>query len=332
MIITSNFIFDESGAEVMLDGKLTDVRALAGPFATVRYCRNILLPFAHVKKKEKRKKKERKGENYTMLFLFLASLICLDASRVFKLHSFKSSHPSSQCSDGSPTGMYINQSSSGSASWIIFLEGGGWCYDEVTCKGRPSSLISSKGWPSVATYQGLLAPTSPELVDANAVFLRYCTNDAWVGSVESPFSDWKFSMLGRVYIDAVLQELVHSYGLGSTAGTKVMFSGCSAGARGAMFNSFFASQRLKTLISPPSNLLAFGSFFDSAWWMDVDPLSSNAVPFRTQVQDVYALTNAGAPGYLNPACMAAFPGADGWKCMMGEYAENYTQESVSVCV
>jgi hypothetical protein len=177
-----------------------------------------------------------------------------------------------------------------------------------------------------------MAPTDPRLSSANFVFLRYCTNDAWVGSATAPLPGMAFSMLGRVYIDAVLQELVSARGLGAAPGTRVLFSGCSAGARGAMFNSHFVAGRLRQLLPAPANLAAFGSLFDSAYWVDIDPYSPKATPFRTQVQNVYAMTGAGAAGYLNPACTAAFPAAEGWKCMFGEYSSNYTQEDYMIHV
>ena len=36
------------------------------------------------------------------------------------------------------------------------------------------------------------------------------------------------------------------------------------------------------------------------------------------LQDVYTMTNAS--GSIDPACAAVYNGADGWKCLMGEYA------------
>ena len=196
------------------------------------------------------------------------------------------------------------------------------CFDAASCRARPPSLTSSKAWPATAAYSGLLDATEPRLGAANAVFLRYCTNDAWAGSAPAPLPG--FSMLGRPYVSAVLAQLAAAHGLGSAPGTRLLFTGCSAGARGALFNTHHVQALLPSLF-PPARLAAFGALYDSAWWMDVAPLSPTAVPFAQQVRDVYALVGAGAPGYLNPACTAAFPASEGWKCMMGEFATNYTQ-------
>ncbi len=194
------------------------------------------------------------------------------------------------------------------------------CFDAASCKARPPSLTSSKDWPATASYSGLMDPTEPRLASANAVYLRYCTNDGWAGSAAAPLPG--FSMLGRPYVSAVLAQLAAAHGMGASAGTRLLLTGCSAGARGALFNTAHVQALLPSLL-PPAHLAAFGALYDSAWWMDVAPLSPAAVPFGQQVRDVYALIGAGAPGYLNPACTAAFPG-EGWKCMMGEFATNYT--------
>ena len=144
-----------------------------------------------------------------------------------------------------------------------------------------------------------MAPTDARLAEANFVYLKYCTSDAWVGSAPAALPN--FPMLGRVYVAAVFTELAAAHGMGKAAGTKVLFTGCSAGARGALFNTDFVAGLLPTLM-PAANLATYAALYDSAWWMDLAPLSPSAVPFRKQVQDVYALVGADAPGYLNPAC------------------------------
>ena len=61
------------------------------------------------------------------------------------------------CNDGSPGGYYLQENPE-SNLWIFFQQGGGWCYDEKTCRNRitlPLSLglhpdlISSKNWPPI---------------------------------------------------------------------------------------------------------------------------------------------------------------------------------------
>ena len=216
------------------------------------------------------------------------------------------------CNDGSPIGYYFSPAPSGSNNtWIVYLEGGGWCYDAASCAARPSSLTSSKAWEPTASYNGLLSPLEPRLADSNRVFLRYCSSDGWLGSSAAPVFPG-FRMMGRSYVGAVLADLAKSRGLGAAAATTLLLTGCSAGARGALFNAEFFFQRAAALL--PNTALQPAVLMDSHFWMDMVPLSPKATPFRTQVQDVFALVGAGAPGYLNAACTAAFPGEE-WKCV-----------------
>jgi hypothetical protein len=55
------------------------------------------------------------------------------------------------CLDGSPYGFYFAPSTKGSSMWTVSIEGGGWCYDEVSCLARANtSLGSSHFWPPTA--------------------------------------------------------------------------------------------------------------------------------------------------------------------------------------
>jgi len=219
-------------------------------------------------------------------------------------------------------GYYFYPSPSNSSTWIVYLEGGGWCYDAASCAARSPSLTSSKGWQPAADFDGLLSPTEPRLAAANRVFLRYCSSDGWLGSAAAPVLPG-FKMMGRAYLDAVLADLAATKGLGAAPATELLLTGCSAGARGALFNAEFFFRRAAALL--PATRLQPAVLLDSHFWMDAAPLSPKAVPFRAQVQAVFALVGAGAPGYLNAACTAAFP-AEPWKCLFGEFATNYTQQ------
>ena len=130
--------------------------------------------------------------------------------------------------------------------------------------------------------------------------------------------------MGRAYLDAVLGHLVAARGLGAAPATTLLLTGCSAGARGALFNAEFFFARAAALL-PPAAALQPAVLLDSHFWMDIEPLLPKITSFRAQVEAVFALVGAGAPGYLNKACVAAFPG-EAWRCMFGEFATNYTSQ------
>jgi hypothetical protein len=65
--------------------------------------------------------------------------------------------------------------------------------------------------------------------------LGYCSSDAWVGDVGPESNSWGWSFRGQRIISATLAVLAKSYGLGASGDDRLLLSGCSAGARGAMF-------------------------------------------------------------------------------------------------
>lgn len=59
------------------------------------------------------------------------------------------SNRSITCNDGSQAGFYLRKSQ-GSKRWIIFLEGGWYCYDHRSCRNRwlrLRHLMTSTQWP-----------------------------------------------------------------------------------------------------------------------------------------------------------------------------------------
>ena len=55
------------------------------------------------------------------------------------------------CLDGSPYGVYFRKSPTMSSKYTMFIQGGGWCYDEHDCLSRSKTDIgSSTKWPSTS--------------------------------------------------------------------------------------------------------------------------------------------------------------------------------------
>lgn len=228
-----------------------------------------------------------------------------------------SKFPKAICNDGTPSGYYFAPSSTGSNLWIIHQQGGGWCYDANSCKGRSGDLISSKGWSSTHAAGGLLASTVPELANANKIYVPYCTSDAYIGSIDAADVPFGFNFYGREVVRAVFLDLAATHGMGSASGTQIMYSGCSAGARGVLFNTAFVQQQVLPLIGGP-RITAFGVLLDSAFWIDMQPLSPSVTPFMTQAANVLTMVNA--TGNIDPVCRGTYSGADGWKCIYGQFA------------
>ena len=73
-----------------------------------------------------------------------------------------------------------------------------------------------------------------------------------MGDVGPSEATWSYSFRGRRIIAAALSQLVTQHGLGSnfpgsTTTPRLVFGGCSAGARGAMVNLDFIEAELRAL-------------------------------------------------------------------------------------
>jgi len=125
--------------------------------------------------------------------------------------------------------------------WLIYLEGGLWCYDEPSCRVRSQQtpfFVSSAHWPVVQSLGGIFDddPRRNPLARAHKVYVGYCSSDAWSGNIGAADVSFGFNFRGQRNIAATIATLQAQAGLGASGNTRVLFGGCSAGARGAMFN------------------------------------------------------------------------------------------------
>lgn len=242
-------------------------------------------------------------------------------------------YPHAVCTDGSQAGYYWKPAASAAAAhvWLVYLEGGGWCWDEASCAqrcGSPSAprtsnfLCSSKEWPQKMAVGGLFWPANDTLLrDANKAFVHYCTSDGHMGDAgaSTATSGWHFR--GQAVVEAVLRELVVTHGLGmGTAGSRdtLIFGGGSAGARGGMVHLDYVPAMLQQAGVPdPSASVAVVGFLDSPLWINMAPFpGSSFVGFNATTKGVFKWANV---SHLGTACEATYPGQEAWKCMFGQY-------------
>ncbi len=142
----------------------------------------------------------------------------------------------SRCMDGSPTGIGMNLSRS-SDKLVIMYEGGGACFNDVSCSGvahqegyREADLaafVANEG------RVGLFDRTDAEnpARDWNYVFVPYCTGDIHAGNNEDGLG-------GRMAVGYVNSTLAITRVRDEFAGglSYVLASGYSAGGFGAFYN------------------------------------------------------------------------------------------------
>ena len=91
--------------------------------------------------------------------------------------------PDSTCRDGSMAGVSVNMHSA-SKNVMIFLMGGGACFDAVTCVSNPASVAGQTGGGGNTGVFDRTNPNNP-MKDWNWVFVPYCTGDVHVGTIDN---------------------------------------------------------------------------------------------------------------------------------------------------
>lgn len=236
-------------------------------------------------------------------------------------------YPDAVCNDGSPAGYYYGKGGSDDSgfiiednTWLVFLEGGGWCWDEESCeqrKGIYPHLMSSSKWGESKALTGIFStdPTVSPLAAASKVFVPYCSSDGWVGDEVADSSNGNRHFRGAAIVKAVFADLQRLHGLGlggpAGAGTDLFFSGCSAGARGALFNLDY----IPGLV--PHGVRVRG-VFDSALWIDIQPFAQSKLTSLALQTEKLLEFMPNARNRLGQACVQAYPDEE-WKCLLGEY-------------
>ena len=199
------------------------------------------------------------------------------------------------------------------AVWLVYLQGGLWCYDEESCLERAAKgpqQISSTTWGPTMTQDGIFDSngTVNPFASANKVFVPYCSSDAWLGdtSAEATMAAYGFSWAfrGQRILSAVMTALTAEFGLGANlpdgAPHRVLLGGCSAGARGAMYLVDAAAAQATSA----GYTYTVAAMLDSPLWINVAPFDPSVPSLLDQCQLAYTLFNASS--VINPACLLTF--------------------------
>ncbi|TRZ00440.1 hypothetical protein DNTS_013418 [Danionella cerebrum] len=181
-----------------------------------------------------------------------------------KLHLLDNS--SVTCNDGTPAGYYLKESK-GSKRWLIFLEGGWYCFNKETCDSRYETLrrfMSSSKWPQTKTGTGILSSLpeeNPHWWNANMVFIPYCSSDVWSGATAKTLQN-DYAFMGSLIIQEVLEELLPQ---GLDKAKVLLLAGSSAGGTGVLLNVDRVSELLE---SRGHTSVQVRGLADSGWFLD----------------------------------------------------------------
>ncbi|XP_050236884.1 pectin acetylesterase 6 isoform X2 [Mercurialis annua] len=133
------------------------------------------------------------------------------------------------CLDGTLPGYHLHRGSgSGLNSWVIQLEGGGWCDTIRNCVYRKTTRRgSSKFMEKIIPFTGILSnkpQENPDFFNWNRVKLRYCDGASFSGDYHNEAAQLNFR--GQRIWSAAMEYLMAE---GMKNANQALLSGCSAG-------------------------------------------------------------------------------------------------------
>jgi len=157
-----------------------------------------------------------------------------------------SQYPLARCNDGSQAN-YFHQPGRHKGKVMIWLEGGGLCFNKDTCDARCNTTntlhyyctakangttIPREIWPTISRQGGLF--------DGHwMAWVHYCTSDLWSGTREA----LGYHFRGRQILEAVVKDLAENFDLKSAS--QIVLSGSSAGASGVTLNCDWFSESIR---------------------------------------------------------------------------------------
>jgi Pectinacetylesterase len=157
------------------------------------------------------------------------------------------------CANGTTTGIGVNPGDAG-GRLVIFMMGGGACWDENTCYGLKTASYIDSGYGASQFANDAAALLGATFFNRNDVanpfrndsfvFVPYCTGDVHAGSKpDAMYGTHPTRHVGFQNMAAYLQRIVPTFG----GASRVILSGSSAGGFGALTNWYQTQQAFGSL-------------------------------------------------------------------------------------
>ncbi len=144
----------------------------------------------------------------------------------------------SRCLDGSETGIGLRMSST-STKLYIYLEGGGACFNDITCAIALGAFgqAAFEAWAGTVGQLGIFDATQSAnpVRDWNAIYVPYCSGDVHAGDAadgDVPGGPKGERFLGYENVGLYLQRILPTF----RGASQVLLTGASAGGFGAALN------------------------------------------------------------------------------------------------
>ncbi|CAO2203388.1 unnamed protein product [Urochloa humidicola] len=198
------------------------------------------------------------------------------------------------CMDGTPPAYHFDPGSgAGNNSWIVNLEGGGWCNNVRGCQFRKTSRRGSSDlMEKEIPFGGIMGsnPTeNPDFYNWNRVKIRYCDGASFAG--EGFDKENGFYFRGQRIWDATIRHLLS---IGMASADKVLLTGCSAGGLAVILHC----DEFQAFFQPTTTVKCLA---DAGLFLDAVDISGGR-SLRSYYSDIVAMQGV-APN-LPPACTA----------------------------
>uniref|UniRef100_A0A8C8S9F6 Notum, palmitoleoyl-protein carboxylesterase n=1 Tax=Pelusios castaneus TaxID=367368 RepID=A0A8C8S9F6_9SAUR len=181
------------------------------------------------------------------------------------------------CNDGSPAGYYLKESK-GSRRWLLFLEGGWYCFNRENCDTRYDTmrrLMSSKEWPITKTDE--------------------------------------YAFMGALIIQEVVKELL---GKGLSNAKVLLLAGSSAGGTGVLLNVDRVAELLEEMGYQGiqvRGLADSGWFLDNKQYRRTDCIDTITCAPTEAIRRGIRYWN----GIVPERCKLQFEEGEEWNCFFG---------------
>ncbi|CAI9784709.1 unnamed protein product [Fraxinus pennsylvanica] len=198
------------------------------------------------------------------------------------------------CLDGTPPVYHFDRGSgTGINSWLVHIEGGGWCHNITTCLAHKNlKKGSSKNMAKHLNFSGILSNEpqfNPDFHNWNKIKIRYCDGASFTGDVEAVDPATKLYFRGARIFLAMMEELLEK---GMKNAENAVLSGCSAGG----LTSILHCDKFRALIPEGAKVKCIS---DAGYFINVKDVFG-----ASSIEDYYnnVVTTHGAAKNLPSSC------------------------------
>ncbi|XP_033120999.1 palmitoleoyl-protein carboxylesterase notum1-like isoform X2 [Anneissia japonica] len=232
-----------------------------------------------------------------------------------KMHLRLLKNQSITCNDGSPAGYYLRKISD-SKRWLVFLQGGTYCYDRSSCNWRRDNsprLTGSRTWPQTEKGTGILSADpveNPIWWKSNVVMIPYCSSDVWSGTKFT--SETGYSFMGSLIIKEVLRELLT---VGLLEAKQLVLAGSSAGGTGVLLNL----DSIRDWLASVGSNVELRGLVDSGWFLDMEQLKETRCDSSIFCKPSEAIAKGVRlwGSSVPSSCLEMYGAGNEWKCFFG---------------